>query len=169
MTAEDVLGVVGVLGEAEIHVWLDGGWGVDALLGRRHREHDDIDLVMDRAVVPAAAEVLADCGYAMAENDLPTRAVFLRHDGKQIDVHPVSFDANGTGWQAGGAPDGGDCVYPATGFTTGTVAGTAVPCLAAEVQLAHHLGYEPRPRDVEDMHRLAATFGIVLPAPYSDR
>jgi hypothetical protein len=29
-------------------VWLDGGWGIDALLGRETRTHADLDLVIDR-------------------------------------------------------------------------------------------------------------------------
>ena len=30
-----------------ISVWLDGGWGVDALLGRQTRPHNDIDLFIE--------------------------------------------------------------------------------------------------------------------------
>ena len=29
--------------DAEIKVFLDGGWGVDALLGHQSRSHNDID------------------------------------------------------------------------------------------------------------------------------
>ena len=30
--------------DAEIKVFLDGGWGVDALLGHQSRAHNDIDI-----------------------------------------------------------------------------------------------------------------------------
>ena len=33
MSAQDVLQVVSALGGADVGVWLDGGWGVDALVG----------------------------------------------------------------------------------------------------------------------------------------
>jgi lincosamide nucleotidyltransferase A/C/D/E len=33
---------------AGLVVWLDGGWGVDALLGYRSRPHQDLDLVIAR-------------------------------------------------------------------------------------------------------------------------
>ena len=82
-------------------------------------------------------------------------------------VAGVTFDAAGTGWQTGAHADGSDCEYPSDGFTTGRVAGIAVPCLSPRVQWAHHLGYEPRPRDRDDMRRLAQAFDLALPAPYS--
>lgn len=31
-----------------MRVWLDGGWGVDALLGRQTRPHDDMDIVIEQ-------------------------------------------------------------------------------------------------------------------------
>ncbi len=37
-----------------IEVWVDGGWGVDALLGEQTRSHDDLDLVIVRHDCPAA-------------------------------------------------------------------------------------------------------------------
>ena len=30
-----------------IEIWLDGGWGVDALLGKETRQHNDIDLFVE--------------------------------------------------------------------------------------------------------------------------
>jgi lincosamide nucleotidyltransferase A/C/D/E len=41
--AEDVLAVLDRLGAAGVAVWLDGGWGIDALLGRQSRAHADAD------------------------------------------------------------------------------------------------------------------------------
>ena len=35
-----------VLAEDGVSVVLDGGWGIDALLGAQHRDHDDLDLVV---------------------------------------------------------------------------------------------------------------------------
>ena len=33
--------------DAEIKVFLDGGWGVDALLGYQSRAHNDIDIFVE--------------------------------------------------------------------------------------------------------------------------
>ena len=34
--------------DAEIKVFLDGGWGVDALLGHQSRSHNDIDIFVEK-------------------------------------------------------------------------------------------------------------------------
>jgi hypothetical protein len=44
LDATDVLGILDQLDGAGLMVWLDGGWGVDALLGRHSRPHQDLDL-----------------------------------------------------------------------------------------------------------------------------
>jgi hypothetical protein len=49
MDYQSVLAVVDLLEADGIDVWLDGGWGVDALLERPTRGHDDLDLVVDLA------------------------------------------------------------------------------------------------------------------------
>jgi hypothetical protein len=63
-------------------------------------------------------------------------------------------------------PNGEHCRYPANGFATGHVGDAVLGCLSAEVQLAHHMGYMPRPRDRVDMARLAERFALELPACY---
>jgi lincosamide nucleotidyltransferase A/C/D/E len=126
---------------ADVEVWLDGGWGVDALLGLQHRVHDDADLVVRFEDLERLTGVLGDCGFSVALDHLPTRLVLRTPDGEQVDLHPVTFDEQGHGWQAGAAPDGGDCVYPADQFTSGVIDGRCVPCLGPLVQLEHHSGY----------------------------
>ena len=37
MTAQDVVGLLDIFGEHGINFWIDGGWGVDALLGEQTR------------------------------------------------------------------------------------------------------------------------------------
>jgi lincosamide nucleotidyltransferase A/C/D/E len=46
MSAADVEYCLDVWERAGITVWLDGGWGVDALVGRPTREHDDLDIAI---------------------------------------------------------------------------------------------------------------------------
>lgn len=45
MKSKDVLQIVGWLEQAKIPLWLDGGWGVDALVGQQTRPHSDLDII----------------------------------------------------------------------------------------------------------------------------
>jgi aminoglycoside-2''-adenylyltransferase len=45
---EDVIEVLETLDRRGIHVWIDGGWGVDALIGKQTREHLDLELAVDQ-------------------------------------------------------------------------------------------------------------------------
>ena len=39
-----------MLDHAAITSWVDGGWGIGALLGRRDPRHDDLDLTIDHDI-----------------------------------------------------------------------------------------------------------------------
>lgn len=162
MPASRLLFLLDALSEANVPFWLDGGWGVDALLGEQSRDHDDADLVVPLAAVAAVAATLGTHGFTIGEDWLPTRLVLRSRAGEQVDLHPVTFDEAGHGRQANAAPDGSDCLYPADQFTAGTINGRDVPCVGPLVQLDHHSGYVPRPHDVQDMKRLTDKFGQML-------
>jgi lincosamide nucleotidyltransferase A/C/D/E len=125
-----------------------------------------VDLVVELRTLGAVYESLSGLGLSVAEDRSPVRVVLTSPDGRQVDLHPVTFDENGTGWQSRASPDGSDCPYPAVGFTVGKIMDVPVPCLSAELQLEHHSGYPPRHRDREDMGRLAVRFGLELPPSY---
>ena len=153
------------LDREEIAVWLDGGWGVDALLGRQTRAHDDLDLVVARGDCPRAQAALAELGFAHdpdVQPGLPARLVLRSPDGRRVDLHPIWIDERGDGWQELGSGAWG--CYPADGLTgTGTVAGRRVRCLTPELQLRHHLGYPPGDNDRHDLRLLAERFELGLP------
>lgn len=46
MSAAEVLQVLELLEHSHVRVSVDGGWGVDALLGYQTRNHADLDLVL---------------------------------------------------------------------------------------------------------------------------
>jgi lincosamide nucleotidyltransferase A/C/D/E len=140
-------------------VWLDGGWGVDALLGEVTRPHEDVDLVVELLALPDAFKVLGTLGFTVMEDLSPVRVVLQTADGRRADLHPVTFAEDGTGWQIGASPDGSDCPYPPDGFCEGRILGRVVPCISFELQLAHHNGYEPRDRDRQDIALLVSRFG----------
>jgi lincosamide nucleotidyltransferase A/C/D/E len=166
VNANDVLHALGALQGGGLRVWLDTGWGVDALLAEETRQHDDMDIVVEFDAIAHVLAALEPLGFHLAEDYLPTRAVLRSSDGRQIDLHPVVVAEDGTGWQRGASPDGSDLAYPAEGFGNGRIRDRAVPCLTADLQLEHLRGYEPTDKNFADMVRLAERFNLVLPAPY---
>ena len=166
--AQDVLEIVAALRAAGIDVWLDGGWGVDALVGEPTRKHDDLDCVIALARAQDALAALAPLGFAMHEDELPTRFVVRDARNRRIDFHTVTFDHEGGGVQR--LQDGSSWRYPPHGFRArGRIAGQPVPCLTADVQALAHVGYEPDEKDMHDMNLLARRFGIDVPEPYRKR
>jgi lincosamide nucleotidyltransferase A/C/D/E len=162
MDADSLLQVVGLLEQHGIAAWLDGGWGVDALLGRETRKHDDLDLVAELRDSERIVELLRNSGYELVAGGAPKSFVLVDEAGRQVDVHPVRFDADGGGiYQM----DGGEWIYPAEGFSgRGRVAGRLVRCLSPEVQVLVHAGYELSEKDYRELFLLRERFGVDLPA-----
>jgi lincosamide nucleotidyltransferase A/C/D/E len=165
MRAHDVVHIIDHLEASGVRTWLDGGWGIDALIGRQTREHDDLDVTIALDDVVAVRAFLASLGFAVQEDDLPTRLALRHADGHAVDLHAVAFDEAGGGSQQ--LQDGGVWRCPADGFAgEGWIDGRKMACLTAAAQIRAHLGYAPGWKDRHDMGLLAAYFGIVLPAPY---
>ncbi|MYQ76846.1 MULTISPECIES: nucleotidyltransferase domain-containing protein [unclassified Streptomyces] len=159
MTGDDVLEILDLLRAAGAEVWVGGGWGIDALVGRQTREHRDLDLMHRVEQEPAVVAALAAAGFAETLDWRPVRFVVSDQAERQIDLHPLSFGSDGSALQESLEP-GKPFVYPADCFVTGSVRGRTVPCLSAAQQVYFHQGYEPRDRDLHDMARLRETFGI---------
>ena len=159
-----MVAIVDALEAAGVDVWLDGGWGVDALLGEQTRAHDDLDVVVALDAVPALTHALAARGYRRGGGLGPPESFELVDEaGRQVDVHPVVFDAHGDGLYR--MEGGGVWPYPARGFEgRGSVVGRAVRCLTAEVQVICHGGYEFDDDDRHDLRALCERFGLPLPA-----
>ncbi|MFC8969210.1 nucleotidyltransferase domain-containing protein [Streptomyces sp. NPDC057094] len=159
MTGDDVLEILDVLRAAGTEVWIGGGWGIDALVGRQTRPHRDLDLMHRREQEPAVVAALAGAGFAESLDWRPVRFVVADATGREIDLHPLVFASDGSATQASPEP-GHPFRYPASCFVTGTVRDSDVPCLSAEQQVSFHQGYEPSDRDRHDMARLRDAFGI---------
>lgn len=165
MEARDVLDVLDVLTEDGHEAILDGGWGIEALLGAQHRDHDDLDLLVRLDQLDGVLATLGAVGFAIDGDDRPTRVSLADRSGRAIDLHLVRLEG-GERWQAAGAPGGGDLAYRTGDLTTGWVGGRPVPCIGALLQVAHHTGYPPRPRDRHDLELLQQRFGVSLPEGY---
>jgi lincosamide nucleotidyltransferase A/C/D/E len=164
MTSSCLLELLHLLKDAEISVWLDGGWGVDALLETQTRPHNDVDIVVRVIDVPKLQAILAHRGFAVREGSPPDSFVLADGSGLEVDVHAVAFDDEGNGVYR--MQSGEDWIYPAEGFRgRGVIGGTVVNCLSPRTQvLGHAYGYSPVEKDFQDMELLEQRFGVELPA-----
>jgi lincosamide nucleotidyltransferase A/C/D/E len=152
--ADDVIEVLDLLDRAGVRHWVGGGWGVAALAGRQTREHRDLDLAVDADGLGTCLQVLGQLGYTAETDWLPVRIELRAPGARWVDVHPVTFDADGHGHQPD--LDGGHFDYPPTAFTTGSIGGRRVHCLSAQQQRQFRTGYEHRPQDLHDLAELDA-------------
>jgi lincosamide nucleotidyltransferase A/C/D/E len=160
MRSDDVIVVLDLLAGAGVRAWVDGGWGVDALLGETCREHSDLDLVV--VGVSVARSVLVGAGFARVLRDwLPTALALGDGEGREVDLHPVVPTSDGGGDQL--LPSG-SFHYPAP--VVGVIGGRVVECVDPVTQVACHVGYSPGEKDFVDVRRLAGRFGISLPESY---
>ena len=142
MTSSDVLELLDRLDAAGIEWWVDGGWGVDALLGYETRPHDDLDLAVPAREVPRLLEVFPEFEHVQA-HQLPSAYVLEDADGRQLDFHPLDLDEEGNGWQP--QADGPPALWPRAALQgQGSIGGRQVRCTSPEFQVDAHLyeGYD---------------------------
>jgi lincosamide nucleotidyltransferase A/C/D/E len=163
MTSSAVIELLELLDSAGLSIWLDGGWGIDALLGSQSRPHADLDILVAVADVPRLLEVVGRRGFAIVEGAPPHAFVLADSAARQIDVHAVTFEARGALHRM---ENGGDWHFPAGSFAgCGVVADRNVRCLSPAAQvLCHAQGYPPAEKDLHDMALLRERFGVELPA-----
>lgn len=159
MDSVNVRSLLTTIREAGLEVWIGGGWGIDALLGKQTRPHRDLDLMHRAEQEERLLAVLGGLGYAETLDWRPVRFVVAGPDGLDIDLHPLRFAPDGSAEQSS-MEEGKPFRYPANCFTTGLIDGETVPCLSAEQQIYFHQGYEPTERDLADMARLREAFGV---------
>ena len=161
MTASDVVEFVRLLDRHQIEVYLDGGWGVDALLGEQTRAHADLDIAIQHKDIAQVCELLAARGYKDVPRDDTRECNFVMGDdeGHQIDIHSYTFDAAGN--LIFGVP------YPADSLSvSGSVKGYPVRCISAEWAVKFHTGYQIDANDYHDVLALCRRFGLEMPAEY---
>src|SRR3954462_15812866 len=73
MNAARALAVLQHLAALDIPVWVHGGWGIDALLGRQTRPHDDLDLVIRLEDAARIELALHHLGYVYTAAGPPVR------------------------------------------------------------------------------------------------
>lgn len=182
MHAEDVVALYTLLEGRGAELWVLGGWGIDALLGQQTRPHKDLDLLARFDDLVPLTALLAEQGFRLKEIWSENRwaahelllpligregpggykvatAFVLKHaDGRELDFHILTLDAEGRGipdWDAPGF------AFSSDGLAGhGVVAGVVVRCLSAEVQMATHTGYTLQEKDLEDLRNLHERLGV---------
>jgi len=82
MSASQVIEVMSTLRGSNVNAWVDGGWGVDALLGEHTREHDDLDLVVAADSVSIIRSLLEAAAFVVKRDWLPTALAMRHRDGR---------------------------------------------------------------------------------------
>jgi len=164
-----------------IQIWLTGGWGIDALLGRQTRPHKDLDVVMLLDDVAHMRQLLGSHGYELKElwsenlwtndthgNETATAFVLQDSTGREFDAHAMTMDDQGNGIPAWDEAE--DFMFSKRDLAgLGTIAGSAVQCITPECQMLCHMGYELTAKDWNDLDRLHEKFGVAYPDGYSRR
>jgi len=167
MQAERVLALWALFEENDLEVCLDGGWAVDAALGRQTRPHGDLDIALPASRVPTLRRLLSGLGFEeIPQPDSWEHNFVLRdRDGAQLDVH--SYELN---------PDGSNrlgVAYVADHLSgEGRILGHPVRCVPPDWLVRSHAGYELDDDDWHDVRLLCERFDIPVPdvfAPFLDR
>lgn len=162
MRSEDVVELYRVLHQSGIAIWIDGGWAVDAVVGRQTRSHHDLDIAIEAKALNTLRLFLADRGYRETPSRDASRWSIVLEDksGRKIDVHVVVLDERDGVW----ADPVDGIAYPAGSLTgEGIIDGTTVRCVRPEFLLQFKTSYPPRAVDRQDVAALCDVLGRPVP------
>jgi lincosamide nucleotidyltransferase A/C/D/E len=161
MTAQDVIEIVQLFEQNAIEVYIDGGWGVDALLGKQTRIHADLDVAVQHKDIAQIRVLLETRGYQDMPCDDARDCNFVLADnqGHQIDIHSYMFDSIGNHIYG--------IEYPYDSLAgNGSVNGYPVKCISPEWIVRFHTGYVFDENDCRDVRAICEHFGIPMPLEY---
>jgi lincosamide nucleotidyltransferase A/C/D/E len=161
MKAEDVIDFLELCAENDIEIIIDGGWGVDALLGKQTRLHGDLDIALQHKYVLLLRQLLQAKGYKDIPGDDTKEFNFVMGDnrGHEIDFHSYTFDNQGNNIFG--------IKYPRESLTgIGKINGYSVKCISPEWMVKFHMGYKFDEDDYRDVLALCQHFNIPMPSDY---
>lgn len=164
MESVEVINVYKQLQENGIEIWIDGGWGIDVLLGEQTRSHNDLDIAVDHKNVDNLQSLLNFLGYKKKEDKASTEWNFVLTDssGHEIDIHVFEFDENGNNTYG--------IEYPKQSLTgTGIINGQTINCIAPEYIIKFHGNYEPKEKDLQDIKALCKKYNLKPPENYRNK
>jgi len=176
MTAEKLLKIYRDLEDMGIRITLDGGWGVDALLGKQTRLHKDIDFLTERKDLSKVKSYFANKGYVLSESEPADERHFVLEGPDGIaDIHVIEFDDRG---KALYVTPGKESSFPREAFKgTGTINGVKVRALTPEFRIecltraygvVVRTGYVLSEKDYKDLSAISEKFDIPMPQEYLD-
>lgn len=163
MSAEDAVELLKLFEAHHITVWVDGGWGVDALLGEQTRLHNDLDLALAHQDVPTLRALLTERGYTEVPRDDSWECNFVLGDNHshEVDLHSCTFDADGNNIFG--------VAYPFDSLTgNGVIHDYPVRCIEPNWMVKFHTGYPLDENDYHDIKLLCQKFGIEIPPDYAE-
>lgn len=162
ITEKDAIDLIMLAEELEINVFIDGGWGVDALLGEQTREHQDIDLFVEERQAVRFIYALHQQGFKERTEtySTPQHIVFADADGRTVDLHLFTYTSERKIVFEG-------AIYPADTFNgEGCIGRKKVSCIPPQAQVAFHTGYVFDENDIKDVLALCYHFHIPIPEEY---
>ena len=166
MEEKDVTDLYSRLKNLDIKIWVDGGWGIDALLGKQTRFHKDLDIVIQQKDVVAVQKLLEANGYNEIRHDIARAHNFVFADdcNHEIDVHVVVLNDKGDGTY--GPIENGE-VYPAASLIgKGKIGTLEVDCISPEYVVKFHTGYDLKEKDFQDILAICKAFDLKIPKEY---
>jgi lincosamide nucleotidyltransferase A/C/D/E len=165
MTGAQVLNLVEAWEAAGIAVWVDGGWGVDALLEEQTREHQDLDIVLACAARDRFDGLMDARGFALFRDDGPANWVLTDPEVRMVDVHLADMEA--TLIDARGIAVYGEKGLPYEVGSLegwGAIGGRPVHCCGARFQFEWHFAdFAMTDAQRRDAELLAERFGFEMP------
>ena len=162
VSATDAKEILELAADAGIEVRLDGGWGIDALLGRQTRAHEDIDLFILKSDWDRFVSAMQSRGFREVGTEFTTadHTVWTDDGGRVIDLHRYELGADGLILYEGDS-------FPSDTFSgKGVIDGIPVSCVNPQSQVMFHQGYDHDDNDVHDVSLLCETFQIPVPDEY---
>ena len=162
MTADKVHWFLDLFDELGLKVWIDGGWGVDALLGECTREHQDLDIMISWEDSAILTEALFAHGFVdIHTDDRKDRNFVMGHSlHGRIDFHVFELTEGGGAIYGPGEIDW--VITESELDAVGIIGGREVRCLSADYQVRSHTGYPLQDTDFADMRALQKKFGVKL-------
>ena len=93
----DAIEIMSIFRSKGIQIYLDGGWGVDALIGFESRCHNDIDIFIEKQDKECSIKLLNDNGYSetVMAYTTPEHTVWRDGNARIIDLHIFSRNSKG--------------------------------------------------------------------------
>lgn len=162
MNENDIVDLLKKTEQIGVKIWLDGGWGVDALVGCQTRQHNDVDIFIQKKDAIIFIEMLSSNGYSeiWMEYTSEDHTTWQDAGDRIVDLHLFEFAEAGMMRYE-------NELYPSDILKgKGTIGGIAVRCLTAEAQLLYHQGYKHDENDVHDVFLLCEKFELPIPEKY---